>query len=78
MEYYRPRNVNPNWYDIFTEDIANGEAPEDVLDNIAELACGIQIPASDTCQAYARHIRTHIEAAFKAGFEYAEKKKGEG
>jgi len=40
--YYRPVKTNPNWYDIFTEAIEEGELPEDVLDDICELACGIK------------------------------------
>jgi hypothetical protein len=73
MEYYRNNNVNPNWYDIFIEQIEDGESYEDVLDQLAELACGIKMGASDTCQSYARHIRTHIEAAFRVGVKTAEK-----
>ena len=67
MEYYRNKNVNPIWYDIWVEKIKEGIPPEDVLDQITELACGIKFDASDECQRYAKHIRTHIEAAFRAG-----------
>lgn len=66
-EYYRPRNTNLKWYDIFTEQLEDGELPEEVLDSLCESACGIKIPATDTCQAYARHIHAHLIAAFKLG-----------
>lgn len=65
--YYRSKDTNPSWYDIFTEQIEQGIPSDDVLDQIAELACGIKIGASDECQRYAKHIRAHIEAAFRVG-----------
>ena len=70
MNYYRSDTTNPNWFDIWTEQINDGIPPEDILDELAELGCGIKIGASDTCQKYAKHIRTHIEAGFKAGQAY--------
>ena len=71
MEYYRPQNVNPNWYGIFTEQIDDGEDPAEVLDQLCELACGIKSGASDNCQKYAKHIHTHLIAAFKVGKKVA-------
>ncbi len=65
--YYRSKDTNPNWYGIFTEQIEQGIPSDDVLDQITELACGIKMGASDECQRYAKHIRTHIEAAFRVG-----------
>lgn len=66
--YYRPDKTNPNWYGIFTEQIEVGEPPEEVLDNLCELACGIRLGgASDACMRYATHIHAHLMAAFKVG-----------
>jgi hypothetical protein len=67
MMHYRCNNTNPRWFDIFTEQAEEGHPIDDILDQIADLACGIKIGASDTCQQYARHIRTHIEAAYRVG-----------
>ena len=67
MNYYRSDTTNPNWFNIWVEQIEDNIPPDDILDDIAELACGIKMGASDTCQKYAKHIRIHIEAAFKAG-----------
>lgn len=74
--YYRANNTNPNWFGIFTEQLDDGIDPEDILDQICELACGIEIGASDTCQKYAKHIHTHLLAAFKLG-QHSVKKKDE-
>lgn len=65
--YYRPNNVNPGWYKIFTEQIEDDIPPEEILDQICELACGIKMGASDTCQKYAEHIHALLIAAFKVG-----------
>lgn len=67
MGYYNSDKTNPNWFAMWEEQIKNGADPEDVMDQIAELACGIKVGASDACQQYAKHIRTHIKAAFLAG-----------
>ena len=67
--YYRPTYVNPRWYEMFIEQLDCRILPEDILDNICELACGIKIGASDECQRYAKHIHTHLIAAFKLGQE---------
>ena len=73
--YYRPsvKDTNPNWYGSFTEQIEQGEDPEDVIDQICELACGIKFGASDMCQKYAKHIHAHLIAAFKVGQRVANK-----
>lgn len=71
--YYRPNNVNPRWYEIFIEQLEDGELPDEILDNICESACGIKVPTSDACQAYARHIHVHLIAAFKLGKECSKK-----
>lgn len=65
--YYRDKNVNTNWYDMWVEELEEGMPPEIILDDIARMACGIELGASDVCQTYAKHIRTHIEAAFLLG-----------
>jgi len=74
MSYYKPTIVNPNWYSIFTDQIDNGVDPEDVLDQICKLACGIKGGASDYCQQYAKHIHAHLIAAFKTGEHMANQK----
>ena len=67
MSYYKSNDTNPRWFKIFTEQIESGENPENIIDQLAELACGIKTGASDECQRYAKHIRAHLEAAFKVG-----------
>lgn len=66
--YYRPKGVNPNWYDIWTEQVDAGVPPEEILDELCRLACGIDpCGPSDECQRYAEHIHAHLIAAFKIG-----------
>jgi len=67
MEYYRATDVNPSWYDTFTEELENEIPVDEILDSIAELSCGIKVGASHQCQRYAKHVRTHIEAAYRLG-----------
>jgi hypothetical protein len=72
--YYRDDKVNPRWFGIFTEQV-DDEEPEYILDQLAELACGIKkAGASDTVMSYARHIRVHIEAAYRVGLAVHEKR----
>lgn len=66
--YYRPDDTNPNWYEIWTEQIDEGVPPEEVLDQLCRGACGIEeCGPSDECQRYAKHIHAHLIAAFRAG-----------
>ena len=65
--YFRSTDTNPNWLSGWGERIQDGDDYEEVLDYIARLACGIEEVSSDTVQKYAKHIRTHIQAAFIVG-----------
>lgn len=71
MSYFRSTKTNPNWFGIFTEQVDMNIDPDDILDEIAKLACGINPASADAVQAYAFHIRTHIEAAFRVGLKVA-------
>ncbi len=73
MHYYRSIDTNPNWFDGWLEQFDQTEDAEDIIDQLAELSCGIQNGASDTCQKYAKHVRVHLEAAFKLGMHKANK-----
>ncbi len=72
--YYRPTKVNPNWYDIWTEQLADDISAENILDQLCEIACGINIGAADETQRYAKHIHTCLIAAYKVGKEEAKPK----
>ncbi len=65
--YFRPRNVNPEWYAMWVQMLKNGESYSEVLDVLCENACGISVGSADSCQTYARHIHAHLEAAFQIG-----------
>ena len=65
--YFRSTDTNPNWLSSWAERIHDGDDYEEVLDVIARLACGIEEASADTVQKYAKHIRTHIQAAFLVG-----------
>ena len=73
--YYRSTNTHPNWFAGWLEQYDLNEDAEDVIDQLAELSCGIEVGAADACQTYAKHVRVHIEAAFKLGQYVANKRK---
>ena len=65
--YYRPTKTNPNWFDIWTEQITNGIPAAQVLDQLCRMACGVEIGASDAVQRNAKHIHACLIAAYKVG-----------
>ena len=69
--YYRPTNINPNWYNTWTEQISEGNDAEDVLDQLCHIACGIEIGAVDQLQRNAKHIHACLIAAYKVGIRKA-------
>lgn len=64
--YYRPEEVNPNWYNIWPE-LLEEMPPNEVLDQLCEIAVGIKIGASDEVQRFAKHIHACLIAAYKVG-----------
>ena len=69
--YYRSVDTNPNWFSGWLEQYDQTKDEQDIIDQLAELSCGIKFGAADTCQKYAKHVRVHIEAAFKLGLHVA-------
>ena len=65
--YYRPQNVNPNWYEIWAEQIKEGVPAKEMLDELCKIACGAELGASDGVQSFATHIHACLIAAYKAG-----------
>ena len=64
--YYRPKDVNPNWYNSWPE-LLKETPPSEVLDQLCEIAVGAQIGASDEVQRFAKHIHACLIAAYKVG-----------
>jgi hypothetical protein len=71
--YFRNYTVKPEWYDRFSEMVATGTDPEEVVDLLAHLATGISGEEENhtALAKYAQHVRTHIKAAMLAGVAYA-------
>jgi hypothetical protein len=73
MSYHRNYTVKPDWYDRFSEMVASGTDPEEVIDLLARMATGIadDEPQHTGLSKYAQHVRTHIKAGMLAGVAYA-------
>ena len=65
--YYRPTSTNPNWTESWQDQFDDGIPSEEILDTLARLSCGIEAGASDKCQRYAKHVHSHLIAAFELG-----------
>ena len=65
--YYRQENVNPNWYGIWTEQLKGDIPPDDILDQLCKIACGVEIGAADEVQRHTKHIHACLIAAYKVG-----------